>query len=234
MCGRVALYSPPLRLARFLDATLAAGLEATPPSWNVGPARTLFGLTDDAEGRILSAFRWGLIPPWASDPAIANQTINARQETVEEKPSFKAAYLKRPCIIPVDGFYEWGSEGHRPKQPHYFTRRDGEALLFAGLYEYWRDPRLPSDAAPIATCTVITTEPGQDIDGIHDRQPVVLEQDVADRWLDIVNQSPAQRHELLAPSRPGILQHISVGAAVGSIYNDGPELIEFEAPQSLF
>ena len=234
MCGRVALYSPPIRLARFLDAVLDAGLEYSQPSWNVGPARTLFGLIEDENGRVLSPFRWGLIPPWATDPAIANQTINARQETVMEKPSFRAAYMSRPCIIPVDGFYEWGSEGHRPKQPHYFTRRDSEPLLFAGLYEYWRDPRLPSDTAPIATCTVITTEPGADIDGIHDRQPVVLEKDIANEWLNIHRYSPDERHKLLAPSRPGILQHISVGSAVGSVYNDGPQLIEFEASQSLF
>ena len=136
MCGRVALFTPPVRLARFLDAVLSTGLEDSQPSWNVGPARTLFGLTDDEHGRVLAPYRWGLIPPWASDPAIANQTINARQETVMEKPSFKAAYVSRPCILPVDGFYEWGSEGHRPKQPHYFTRRDGEPLLFAGLYEH--------------------------------------------------------------------------------------------------
>jgi len=234
MCGRVALFTPPVRLARFLDAVLSTGLEDSQPSWNVGPARTLFGLTDDEHRRVLAPYRWGLIPPWASDPAIANQTINARQETVMEKPSFKAAYVSRPCILPVDGFYEWGSEGHRPKQPHYFTRRDGEPLLFAGLYEHWRDPRLPSDAPTIATVTVITTEPGPDIDGIHDRQPVVLEKEVANHWLDIKHRSPEQRHELLVPSRPGILQHISVGAAVGSVYNDGPQLIEYEAPQSLF
>ena len=234
MCGRVALFSPTVRMSRLLDATLAAGIDPEgEPSWNVGPMRTLFGVTTTDDARVLDGFRWGLIPSWSKDATVANLTINARCETVAEKPSFRDAFIHRPCAIPVDGFYEWGSLGNSPKQPHYFTRRDGTPMVFAGLYEYWRDPTV-ANAPVIATCTVITTEPGADIDGIHDRQPVVLELDDVERWINTNKFSPRQRHELLVPSRPGIITHVGVGAAVGSIYNDGPEMISPEAPNSHF
>jgi len=234
MCGRVALFSPTTRLARLLDATLAAGIDPEgEPSWNLGPMRTLFGVTGTPDARVLDGFRWGLIPSWSKNATVANLTINARCETVAEKPSFREAFIHRPCAIPVDGFFEWGHLGNSPKQPHYFTRRDGEPMVFAGLYEYWKDPSR-EDAPVIATCTVITTEPGEDIDGIHDRQPVVLELADVDRWINTERFSPAQRHELLVPSPKGVLTHVGVGKAVGSIYNDGPEMIVPEAPQSLF
>jgi len=225
VCGRIALFSPPGRLARLLEATLAAGLEPEgKPSWNIGPQRSLFALTEE-EGRVLDRYRWGLLPSWAKDPSISNRLFNARGETVMEKPSFRSAFAKRPCVIPVDGFYEWDHREGNKKQPHYFTRVDGEPLLFAGLYEFWRDRTLGDDAPAVRTCTVITTTPNMDLDGLHDRMPVILELDEIATWLDFREESPDVRHALLDPAPSSTLQHFAVGTAVGNVRNDGPELI---------
>ncbi len=235
MCGRIALFSPPIRFARLLDATLAAGLDGEAhPSWNVGPQRRLFGVAEHEGERVLDRYRWGLLPGWAKDPAMSNRLFNARGETVAEKPSFRAAFKKRPCLIPVDGFDEGD---HRPganKQPHFFTRVDAEPLLLAGLYEYWHDPTGPEDAPGVQTCTVITTAPNEDMDEIHDRMPVVIELADAGDWLDVGPAGPDERLHLIRPARAGTLQHYGVDPAVGSVRNDGPQLIEPAEPQSLF
>ena len=234
MCGRIALFTPPIRLARFLDAALAAGIDPEGrPSWNVGPQQALFALTVDGAGdRTLGRYRWGLLPSWAKDPTIANRLFNARAETITEKPSFRSAFAKRPCVIPVDGFYEWDHREGRQRQPHYFTRRDGTPLLLAGLHETWVD-RSDPDAPPRHTCTVITTTPNNDIDGIHDRMPVIVTTNSAATWLD-VNTPEVVRHQLLAPAPNGTLEHWGVGSAVGNVRHNGPELIERNEPTTLF
>jgi putative SOS response-associated peptidase YedK len=235
MCGRIALFTPPLRLSRLLDAALAAGIEPEGhPSWNIGPLRRLFAVNEDDGQRTLDRYRWGLVPSWAKDPSIANRLFNARGETVAEKPSFRTAFAKRPCIIPVDGFYEWDHRDGKQKQPHFFTRVDGEPLLFAGLYERWHDPELPKDAPALQTCTVITTEPNADMDELHNRMPVVLDPSDVETWLDVNDAGPEERLGLLRPAPTGTLTHYGVGKAVGSVKNDGPELIEPVEPESLF
>ena len=235
MCGRVALFTPPARLARFLDAVLAAGIEPDGhPSWNIGPQRRLFGVINTDEGRMLDRYRWGLVPSWSKDPTIGNRLFNARAETVTEKPSFRSAFTKRPCVIPVDGFYEWDHRVGRAKQPNYFTRTDGQPMLFAGLYEYWRDPAALSDVAPLTTCTIITTTPNVDMDEIHDRMPVVLDDDNVDVWINVRDHSADERTLLLRPAPKGTLSHVGVGSAVGSVKNDGPQLIAPVDPHTLF
>ncbi len=222
MCGRIALFSPPSRLARLLEAALAAGLAPDPePSWNVGPRQQLVAVSDREGVRVLDRYRWGLIPSWAKDPAIANRLFNARGETVAAKPSFRAAFAKRPCAIPVDGFYEWDHRPGNHRQPHYFTRRDTQPIVLAGPNAHWS-----SRAATGATCTVITTPPTVDMAGGHDRMPVVLELEDVTTWLDVAEYGPDERALLLRPARPGTLTHRGVGPAVGSIRNDGPSLIE--------
>lgn len=235
MCGRVALFTPPIRLARLLDAALAAGIEPDGnPSWNVGPQRRLFAAADIEGARVLDRYRWGLLPSWAKDPKIAHRLFNARGETVAEKPSFRSAYAKRTCVIPVDGFYEWDHRPGRGRQPHFFTRVDGDPLLFAGLYEFWRDPAGPRDAESTRTCTIITTTPSDDLDGLHDRMPVVLERGDVETWLDVTDHGPDERAHLLGPAPVGTLTHVGVGTAVGSVKNDGPELIAPSEPGALF
>lgn len=234
MCGRIALFSPPARLARFLDAALAAGLDPEGhPSWNVGPQRRLFGVVEHDGARVLDCYRWGLVPSWAKEASIGNRLFNARGETVAEKPSFRSAFAKRPCVIPVDGFYEWDHRPGRGRRPHYFTRLDEEPLLFAGLYEHWRNPQDPS-AEPLATCTIITTSPSVDLEEIHDRMPVVLSSDDVETWLNVEDCGPDERLQLLRPAPKGTLTHYGVDTAVGSVKNDGPELTEPVEPQSFF
>lgn len=235
MCGRVALFSPPARLAKLLDAQLAAGIDPEGhPSWNVGPQQQLFGVSEHEGKRILDRYRWGLVPSWSKDPSIANRLFNARAETVAEKPSFRSAFSKRPCALPVDGFYEWDHRAGHEKQPHYFSRTDGEPLILAGLYEQWRNPAESSDVSVLRTCTVITTTPNRDMDELHDRMPVVLALSDVQTWLDVDSYGPDERMRLLLPAPSGTLKHYGVDRAVGSVRNDGPELIEPSEPQSLF
>ncbi|HWD95592.1 MAG TPA: SOS response-associated peptidase [Acidimicrobiales bacterium] len=237
MCGRIALFTPPAHLARFLDAALAADLDLDePPSWNVGPQRTLFAVTERDDTRVLDRYRWGLVPSWSKDPSVGNRLFNARGETVTEKPSFRNAFAKRPCAIPVDGFYEWDHRPGRNRQPHYFTRVDEAPLVFAGLYEFWRDDTL-ANAELLATCTIITTTPSEDMDELHDRMPVVLNPDDVETWINANVHRPDERQLLLRPAPAGTLTHYGVNTAVGSVKNDGPELtepIESVEPQSLF
>jgi len=234
MCGRVAMFTPPERVARLLEATLAAGLDPEGrPSWNVGPQRTLFALTG-LDDRVLDRYRWGLLPSWAKDASISNRLFNARGETVAEKPSFRSAFAHRPCVVAVDGFYEWDHRDGRKKQPHYFTRSDGSLLLFAGLHESWRDRSLGDDAPVVNTCTIITTTPNDDIDGIHDRMPVVLESSEIEPWLDAEGLERDVRLALLDPAPKGTLTHYGVATTVGNVRNDGPELIEPSEAGSLF
>jgi len=181
----------------------------------------------------MDEYRWGLIPSWSKDPKIGNRLFNARGETIAEKPSFRTAFAKRPCVIPVDGFYEWDHRPGRAKQPNFFTRADGQPMLFAGLYEYWRSPEEPADAELTKTCTIITTTPNEDMDAIHDRMPVVLELDDVETWIDVREHEPEERLQLIVPARSGTLVHHSVSPSVGSVKNDGPELIE-SAESTLF
>jgi putative SOS response-associated peptidase YedK len=234
VCGRVALFSPPAHLARFLDAALAAGLDPEgPPSWNVGPQRSLFGVSEHNATRVLDCYQWGLVPSWAKDPSLGNRLFNARGETVAEKPSFRSAFSKRPCVIPVDGFYEWDHRPGRNRQANFFTRVDKEPLLLAGLYEHWRNPD-EKDANVLATCTIITTTPSIDMDEIHNRMPVVLSTDDVETWLNVADYEPDERVLLLRPAPKGTLTHYGVGSAVGSVKNDGSELIEPAESSSLF
>ena len=234
MCGRIALFSPPARFARLLHATLAAGLEPDPrPNWNVGPQQQLFALTLRDGERTLDRYRWGLIPRWAKDPSIAHRLFNARGETVADKPSFRSAFAQRPCVIPVDGFYEWDHRAGRQKQPHYFSRVDGQPLLLAGLYEQWRDPSCEG-SEPLQTCTVITTTPSDDMSALHDRMPVVVETRDIDQWLNVRRYGPDERAVFLRSAPKGTLIHYGVDVAVGSVRNNGPELIVPVEPGSLF
>lgn len=234
MCGRVALFTPPVRLAKLLDAALGAGVEPEGwPSWNVGPQRRLFAVAQHHDERVLEHFRWGLVPSWAKDPALGHRLFNARAETIAEKPSFRSAFAKRPCAIPVDGFYEWDHRPGKNRQPHFFTRVDGVPMVLAGLYEHWRDPDSP-DSPPLATCTIITTAPSSDMEEIHDRMPVILERNRVDAWLNPVEVGVDERLALLHPAPAQTLRHHGVSSLVGSVKNDGPELIEPLDSTSLF
>ncbi len=243
MCGRFSLYTPPARVARFFQATLADDVDpAGAPSWNIGPTREVAGITVDRLGgpgggdgagpdggvgeRVLDLYRWGLIPSWAKDPSVGSRLFNARAETVANRSSFRAAFHSRRAIVPADGFFEWRKSPTGGRIPHFFHRADGDPMAFAGLWELWRDPQSAGEHGGwLRSCTIITTRANQDMDGIHNRMPVVLEPSVLDRWLDPGNDDRHELEDLLRPPPPGTLAHHRVDTRVGNVRNDDPGLI---------
>jgi putative SOS response-associated peptidase YedK len=231
MCGRFALITPPTRLARYFEAVLDDRIDPEgTPSWNVAPTDQVLGLTarragaEDQLTRTLRPFRWGLIPSWSKDASAGSRLFNARGETVSTRPSFREAFKARRIIVPADGFYEWHKQRSGSKQPHYFTRADGEPLALAGLAEWWRDTHAP-DAPAIHSCTIITTTASQDMDGIHDRMPVVLDPDTFDVWLDPEADDLSELTALVRAAPAGTVTHHAVSQRVGSVRNNDPELI---------
>ncbi|MDQ4098071.1 MAG: SOS response-associated peptidase [Actinomycetota bacterium] len=221
MCGRYALARRADALARLFGAWEAPGVhEAFEPSHNIAPTRQVLGLAmTQARDRVLDTYRWGLIPWWATDPAIGNRLFNARAATLSTSQAFADAFARRRLALVADGFFEWrpGSDGRR--RPLFFQRADGAPLLFAGLWERWRDPAPRADE-PLLSCTIVTTEAGPDLLGIHDRMPVILEPEALDRWLD-----GTEGAGLLRPSPAGTLVHHPVDPRVGDVRNDGADLV---------
>jgi putative SOS response-associated peptidase YedK len=178
--------------------------------------------------RELRIVRWGLVPFWAKDVKIGSRMINARAETVAEKPAFRRAFAKRRCLLPADGYYEWQSQPGAAKQPIYITRADGRSLALAGLYELWRDPAVGRDDpdAWLWTATVITTSAPDELGMIHDRMPMIIDPGKWTDWLDPANSDVADLRALLSPAAACGLTTFPVSTAVNSVRNNGPQLIE--------
>lgn len=166
---------------------------------------------------------WGLIPSWAKDPSIGNRIINARSETVAEKPSFRAAFKRRRCLIPANGFYEWKKIGKK-KQPYYVRRKDGEPFAFAGLWEPWEG----EDGTVIESCTILTTEPNADIRPLHNRMPVILDPSDYDQWLNPEVDELETLAPLMHPYPDGKLEAVPVSPLVNNPKNDDAQCIEPE------
>jgi putative SOS response-associated peptidase YedK len=218
VCGRIA-QSEPSRYAQRLKALVEPELDWR-PSWNIGPTAPVLGVRERRGERVLSAFLWGLLPGWCDDPKTAARTFNARVESVAEKPMFRQAFRRRRLLVPVDGFYEWAAvPGSARKQPYFFERADGDPVVLAGLWEYWA-----RDDDRRRTATVLTSRAGPDMT-VHDRQPVVLEQEDWARWLDPELGEGEVLRPLLVP-RGDVLVHHPVSLEVSSVRNDGPYLVE--------
>ncbi|HXX91308.1 MAG TPA: SOS response-associated peptidase [Acidimicrobiales bacterium] len=235
MCGRIDLHTPPSRLARLLHAELAAGLDPEgTPRWNLPPTEGVLALVagrrPDAPARVLASFRWGLVPWWAKDPAVGNRMINARAESLATRPAYREAFVERRCLVVADGFYEWEAPepgGPRRRLPHYYRRADGAPLVFAGLWDRWKDrERRPEEGAVLRSCTIVTTDAGPDVAPVHDRMPVIIETDRIDEWLDPEGKDTGALARLLVPSPAGTLVSHRVDVAVNDVRNDGPELVE--------
>ncbi|MGC8723424.1 MAG: SOS response-associated peptidase [Acidobacteriota bacterium] len=192
MCGRFTVRLPTPDLAAAFG--VAARARETAPSFNVAPGREVPVVVDEGEGRRLDAFRWGLIPRWAKDPSIGERLINARAETVAEKPAFRQAFLHRRCLILADGFYEWKAEGTR-KTPYFISVEGVPVFAFAGLWERWAPP----DGEPVLSCAILTVEANAFMRSIHHRMPVILPPEAHGAWLDPHN---GDRQALLALLRP--------------------------------
>lgn len=178
MCGRFAFYSPSEATAALFGVSSSLTVV---PRYNIAPTQFIAGIrrTEDEQSELVM-LRWGLVPFWAKDPSIGNRMINARAETVAEKPSFRSAYRKRRCLILADGFYEWRKEGDQ-KTPYLISLADGSPFAFAGLWENWSSKEADES---LQTSTIITTEANDFMAQIHHRMPVVLRPDTASRWLD--------------------------------------------------
>lgn len=218
MCGRYASSRPADDLlVRFRVDDPPE--EVLPPSWNVAPTDPVYVVLERYGRRRLQVARWGLVPSWAKDPKIGARLINARRETLADKPAFRSAYQRRRCLVPGDGYYEWQAQaGH--KQPWFLTDRDGDPLAMAGLYEVWRAP----DDTRLWTCTIVTTDAADDHGEIHDRTPLLVAAEAWPRWLDPDLPDPGR--DLLVAGTPGLLDAWPVGAAVGNVRNNSPELVE--------
>ena len=224
MCGRYASARDARDLASAFEVEEPPE-QVLPPSWNVAPTDPVYAVVQRDDVRQLRVLRWGLVPSWAKDPKGAARMINARRETVTSKPAFRAAYARRRCLLPADGYYEWQVDGTR-KQPWFLTRQDGEPLAMAGLYEVWA----PADGGErLWTCTVITTDAADGLGHIHDRTPLLVPREDWARWLDPAVEDPGEH--LLVPALDGTLDAWPVGPAVGNVRNDGPQLAQPVDPE---
>jgi putative SOS response-associated peptidase YedK len=178
--------------------------------------------------RQLRVVRWGLVPYWAKDVKIGSRMINARAETVAEKPAFRRAFAKRRCLLPADGYYEWQAQPGAAKQPIYISRKDGRPLAFAALYELWRDPAVAREDpdAWLWSATIITTSAPDELGMIHDRMPMIIDPARWSDWLDPANGDVADLRSLLAPAAVSGLMTYPVSTAVNAVRNNGPQLIE--------
>ncbi len=222
MCGRIAQFASEEELAEQFDAHFPVTRVALTQRYNGAPTQN-FAVIRGNGPRQIEMLRWGLIPHWAKEPGIGNKMINARAETVREKPSFRAAFKSRRCLLPVNGFYEW-QKTPGGKIPYYITSARDRMLAFAGLYESWRDPQSP-DSPPLRSFTIITRAANDFMSGLHDRMPLVLDRDEEEVWLD--SDSPAGDLEALLQRSVAedVLQAWPVSRRVNNPRTDDAELI---------
>ncbi len=218
MCGRFALFASGDELAERFQFAEVPLFDAR---YNIAPTQTVAAVRASDGGMALSLLRWGLIPSWASDMTIGNKLLNARSETVAEKPSFRSAFKHRRCLIPASGFYEWKKITAKSKQPYFIRPRNGRPLALAGLWERWHDPQ----GETVETCTILTTEANELMHPLHDRMPVILDPASDGVWLDASASVDALR-ALFVPSPSERLEAIAVGPWVSNVRNQGPKCLE--------
>ncbi len=218
MCGRYTLATPVERLAEAFGVW--GDLPELSLGYNIAPTQEVAAVLVDSGERRLERLRWGLIPSWAKDPGVGARMINARSETVPEKPSFRSAFRKRRCLIPADGFYEW-QKTNNGKQPFYTRMCNGAPFAFAGLWESWRE----NDEPEVRTCTILTTEPNELLAPVHNRMPVILHPDSYDTWLT-PDAGEDTLTELFEPYPSEAMETYPVSRLVNSPSNDDERCIE--------
>jgi len=259
MCGRYASSRRPEDLVEEFEIDRSQVAEPLAADYNVAPTKPVYAVVErpprDSEAgdppqagtvqRQLRTVRWGLVPFWAKDLSIGNRLVNARVETVHEKPAFRRAFSSRRCLLPADGYYEWypteqrTSAGKPLKQPFFIRPADGGVLAMAGLYEIWRDPAKDEDDPDrfVWTCTVLTTSAEDAVGHLHDRMPLLVEPDRYAAWLDPTGSAVDDLRQLLVPAAPGRLEAYPVSTRVNNVRNNGPELLEplqaLETPEPL-
>ncbi|MEV8635955.1 SOS response-associated peptidase [Streptosporangium sp. NPDC051023] len=240
MCGRYASTRPKQELLEEFEVELdGAADEELGADYNVAPTKPVYAVLSRVPKagpggravRQLRVVRWGLVPAWAKDPSIGSKMINARVETVAEKPSFRKAFAERRCLLPADGYYEWavlengGTAGKPKKQPYFIRPADGGVMAMAGIYEFWRDRGRAEDdpLAWLVSCAVITTSAQDELGAIHDRMPMLIERE---RWAEWLDPGVPEAGEFLVPAVAAGLTAYPVSSAVNSVRNNAPQLME--------
>lgn len=240
MCGRYATTANPATLAAELDAVDEvtdldeAGRPA--PKYNVAPTDKVCAVVDRHGSRRIRGMRWGLVPPWTKQLGKGPMLINARAESLADKPAFRTAFQRKRCLVPMDGWFEWQTESHMPagartqkavKIPYFMTPQDGSRLFVAGLWSVWHDPEAAGepDTAPLLSCTVVTVDSAVHLTDVHDRMPLVLPRDRWAAWLNPDGPADPRLLEPVVDAYAGI-EVRRVSTRVNSVKNDGPELIE--------
>ncbi|WP_310621029.1 SOS response-associated peptidase [Flexibacterium corallicola] len=218
MCGRYTLTASPEDVRRLFEYIEQPNF---PPRYNICPTQPIGLVKNEHGGRHFALARWGLVPSWVKDPASFTLLINARAETVLEKPSFKNAMKHRRCLIPLTGFYEWKSEGSK-KQPYYISSQSGESLAVAGLWETWSHP----DGGDIDTAALLTVQSNDDLKSIHHRMPALIERRDFEAWLNTDDVLSRHAVHYLKPADASTLQAVPVSQQVNNRALDLPELIE--------
>lgn len=221
MCGRFTLFASYQHIIRRFTISSAFSETAYMPSYNVAPSQQVVAVIHDGKQNRLGYLRWGLIPPWAKDEKIGHKMINARAETLMERPSFRQPFQKKRCIIPADSFYEW-KQTENGKVPMRIKMKSDELFSFAGLWESWHAP----DGKTIHTCAIITTEPNALVRPIHKRMPAIIRQEEESTWLDRSIQNPNVLNRLLQPYNEDEMEAYAVSSLVNSPKNNNEKLIE--------
>jgi putative SOS response-associated peptidase YedK len=216
MCGR---FTRTAEIDRIAEEFGIESIEAPlGPSYNIAPTQPVAAIVEDGSKRLVS-MRWGLIPSWAKDESIGHKLINARAETIAEKPSFKTPFKRSRCLIVADGFYEWQKSG-KEKVPFYIHLKSGKPFAFAGLFDVWDSPD-----QSITSCTIITTAANQLMEPLHQRMPVILSDKAADVWL-AGDSKPAALLELLQPYDSGLMELYEVSKSVNSPRHNAPDCLQ--------
>jgi putative SOS response-associated peptidase YedK len=228
MCGRFTYKMTWKQLHDLLEEfaiaveELGEGVTEHPARYNIAPTQPIIVLFEDRGRRTARLMRWGLVPHWVKDPRAFSLIINARVETILQKPSFRGGLQHHRCLIPASGYYEWLTLPDGTKQPFYFAPKDGKPLLFGGLYSTWLGPT----GEEIDTGAIITVKANADTAKVHERMPALIPHDMLDDWLSIDRIGPKQALRILAPAPEGALDIVPVSKKVNSNRTDGPNLIE--------
>jgi putative SOS response-associated peptidase YedK len=213
MCGRYASARPVEDIAAVFGA--AEVEHAAAPDWNIAPTKPVTVVLTRGAARVVTSLRWGLIPAWTT--AVTTPLINARMETVASRAAFRDAVAQRRCLLPADGWYEWTRAYAGERQPHYLAPPDGSVLAFAGIWDTWRD----GEGRSLETVAILTGPAPEDIATLHDRAPVVVSPDRWQVWLDGPGRDALAA---LRPTAAGVVRAHPVGAAVGDVHANGPQL----------
>lgn len=222
MCGRFTLFAEFDDILNRFAIEAAIEEELYNPNFNVAPSHSVLSVINDGSKNRLGFLKWGLIPPWAKDEKIGYKMINARAETLTEKPSFRNAFQKKRCIIIADSFYEWKRKNDNTKTPMRIKLKSNDLFGMAGLWERWISP----EGKPLYSCTVITTNPNKLVEDIHDRMPVILKPEDEKIWLDPTNNDMKGLQHLLKPLPEELMEAYEVSGMVNSPKNNSPKLIE--------